>query len=101
MGITLLIDVLMNWNTYDLGDEIYLRGEPSLHVEASVFPFDPLRGRTFEGQSYFLGIEQTRDVIEGLEAQLRRPPTPIERLRATVHYARHDAFIDPMAAVGG
>jgi hypothetical protein len=104
MGITLLRDVLMNWSQYELEDEIYVRNEmsdPSLDMEANVLPFDPARKRTFEGQKYFLGIEQVRDVIEGLEAQLRRPATPLERLRATVYYAQHDAFIDPAAAVGG
>ena len=104
MGIALLRDVLMNWSRYELDDEIYPpsgMSDPSLDAEVNVLPCDPNRKRTFEGQSYFLGIEQIRDVIEGLEAQLRRPATPIERLRAVVHYARHDAFIDPAAAVGG
>ena len=104
MGITLQRDVLMGWSQYQLDDSIYLldgSGEPSLDTDVNVLPFDPTRKRTFEGQSYFLGIEQVRDVIEGLEEQLKRPATPIERLRSVVHYARYDAFIDPALASDG
>ena len=49
---------------------------------------------------YLLGVEQVCEVIEGLEAQLGRVSTPNERLRAVLHYAQYDAFIDPQDAVG-
>jgi hypothetical protein len=104
MGLEILRDVLMNWARYELDDEIYVPSDmsgPSLDVEVSVLPFDPSRARMFEGQRYFLGIEQVRDAIEGLEAQLGRPATPPERLQATLHYAQNDAFIDPADLVGG
>jgi hypothetical protein len=94
----------MDWGRYELDDEIYIPSNMdnlSLDAEVNVLPFDPGRKRIFNGQRYFLGIEQVRDVIEGLEAQLGRPATPIERLKATLHYARHDAFIDPAAVVDG
>jgi hypothetical protein len=103
MGMALLIDVLTNWGKHELDDAIYLPSgkEPSLDLMVSVLPFDPARKRIFEDQEYFLGIEQIRDVIDGLEAQLGRAAMPLERLRAAIHYARHDAFIDPQEAVGG
>jgi hypothetical protein len=94
----------MNWDQYDLGDEIFIPSDLSnltLEAEVHVLPFDEYRGREFEGRHYFLGIEQIRDVIEGHEAQLGRPLTPIERLKATVHYARYDAFIDPAELAEG
>ncbi len=102
MGISILADVLNNWDKYELDDSIYLPSdkEPLLDLVVSVLPFDPTRKRIFEGQEYFLGIEQIRDVIEGLEDQIGRTATSIERLRAVIHYARCDAFIDPQDAVG-
>ena len=101
MGLVLLGDVLANWNRYELDDEIYLpKGiQPTLDGGAHVFPFDPKRKRSFEGNEYLLGIEQVCEVVEGLEAQLGRVATPGERLRAVLHYAQHDAFIDPRDAV--
>jgi hypothetical protein len=103
MGRGLLGDVLRDWRKYELDDSIYLPAgtEPSIDVEVSVLPFDRTRKRVFEGQQYLLGIEQVRDVVEGLERQLGRSATPNERLRAVLHFARHDAFIDPRDAVGG
>jgi hypothetical protein len=81
MGIALLRDVLMNWSRYELEDEIYLRSEmsdPSHDAEVNVLPFDPGRKRTFEGQSYFFGIEQVRDVLHRFGERLcsEHPPTP-------------------------
>lgn len=101
MGSILLGDVLANWEKYQLDDEIYLPSgiQPTLNGEAHVFPFDPARKRSFEGSEYLLGIEQVREVVEGLEAQLGRVATPSERLRAVLHYALNDAFIDPRDAV--
>jgi hypothetical protein len=103
MGRGLLGDVLRDWRKYELDDSIYLPAgtESSVDVEVSVLPFDRTRKRVFEGQQYLLGIEQVRDVVEGLERQLGRSATPNERLRAVLHFAGHDAFIDPRDAVGG
>jgi hypothetical protein len=103
MGFALLGDVLQDWQKYELDDSIYVPAgtEPSLDAQVNVLTFDRARKRIFEGQHYLLGIEQLRDVVEGLEAQLARRTTPSERLRAVLHYARHDAFIDPRDAVGG
>lgn len=102
MGLTFLGDILSDWSKYELEDSIYLpkRTQPALDGRAQVLSFDPERKRDFEGDEYFLGIEQVRDVVEGLEAQLGRAATPDERLRAVVHYALNDAFIDPRDAVG-
>ena len=102
MGSVLLSDVLTNWSKYQLDDEIYLPSgvHPTLDGSAYVFPFDPARKRSFEGNEYLLGIEQVREVVEGLEAQLGRVTNPNERLRAVLHYALNDAFIDPQDAVG-
>lgn len=101
MGFSLLGDVLRDWSNHELDDSIYLpRGAvPAIDLPVSILPFDPLRKRTFQDQEYFLGIEQIRDVIEGLEAQLGRTADIEERLRAVTHYARHDAFIEPHKAV--
>jgi hypothetical protein len=97
MGPSLLGDILANWSAHELDDSIYLPAgsEPSLGQKVNVLPFDPLRKRIFEGQHYWLGIEQVRDVVEGLQHQLQREATPDERLKAAAHYARFDAFIDP------
>lgn len=94
-------DVLKDWRKYELDDSIYVPAgtEPSLEARVSVLPFDPKRKRVFEEQHYLLGIEQVRDAVEGLERQLGRTATPHERLRAVVHFARHDAFIEPRDAV--
>jgi hypothetical protein len=103
MGITVLNDILNDWSKYELDDSVYLPAgmNPTLDLPVSIVPFDPTfePGRVFNGQEYLLGIEQVRDVVEGLQDQLGRPPTPGERLRAVVHYARYDAFIDPHDAV--
>jgi hypothetical protein len=100
MGLPLLSDVLEDCSKYELDDSVYLpQGvRPSLDAPVNVLPFDRLRKRTFQDQEYLLGIEQIRDVIEGLEAQLGRPTHLEERLRAVVHYAQYDAFIDPKSA---
>lgn len=102
MSTTLLGEVLEHWDEYELDDSIYLPAgaEISLDLKVSIFPFEPVIPRLFEDQEYMLGIEQVRDAVEGLEAQLGRVATPIERLRAVVHYAQHDAFIDPSEAIG-
>ena len=101
MGFSLLGDVLKDWATYELDDSIYLPAgaEASLGLAVNVLPADFSRKRHFEGQEYLLGIEQVRDVIEGLDAQIGRAATLNERLRAVVYYARNDAFIDPRDAI--
>ncbi len=100
MGLTLLGDVLSSWEKCELDDSVYVPVGAILAVDllVSVLPADPDGGRSFEEQEYFLGLEQIRDVVEGLEAQLGRKAKQTERLRAAVHYARHDAFIDPREA---
>jgi hypothetical protein len=103
MGITVLRDVLTDSDKYELDGVVYLPAgtDPSLDTMVTVLPFDPAQNRRLEGLEGFLGIEQIRDAIEGLEAQLGRVATPGERLRAAIHYARHDAFIVPSAALDG
>jgi hypothetical protein len=103
MVLAFLKDILNDWSAYELEDSIYLPSgtEPSLDLKVNVLPFDPMRKRVFEGQQYLLGIEQVRDAVEGLKGQLGRAPTLNERLRAIVHFARHDAFIDPRDTLGG
>jgi hypothetical protein len=101
MGLTILGDILSDWSKYELEDSIYVsKGtQPTLEGPARVIPFESELERDVEHEKYFLGIEQVRDVVEGLEAQLGRIATPQERLRAAVHYALNDAFIDPRDAV--
>jgi hypothetical protein len=96
-------DVVREWEKYELDDSIYVPAgsSPSLATLVNVLPFEPTRKRIVEGQQYLLGIEQVRDVVQGLERQLGRATTPDERLRAVLHFARHDAFIEPDDAVGG
>jgi hypothetical protein len=96
-------DVLRDWSKYELDDSIYvpIGVEPVLDEAVSVLPFERARTRVLEAQHYLLGIEQLRDVVEGLERQLGRAATPNERLRAALHFARHDAFVDPRDAVAG
>ncbi len=103
MGLVVLGDLLDGWRHFALDDSIYVPAgkEPALDTEVNVLAFDRARKRAFEGQHYLLGIEQVRDVVEGLERQIGRTTTPNERLRAVLHFARHDAFIDPRDAVGG
>ena len=97
MGFPLLRDILSDWSNYELDDSIYLPSgsEPTLDLEVAVLPFDPLRKRKHLGQEYWLGIEQVRDVVEGMQSQMKRQLQLEERLKATAHYARYDAFIDP------
>lgn len=103
MGTTALRDVLVDYWEYGIDGVIYLPVgvDPSLDAAASVFSYDPAMNRRLEGLEGFLLIEQVRDIVEGLEAQLGRVTTPSERLRAVVHYALRDAYIDPSAAVDG
>lgn len=103
MGFTALNNVLVNWDTYDLDGVVYLPAgtDPSLDAMVTVLPFDPAKNRRLEGLEGFIGLEQLRDAVEGLEAQLGRATTPGERLRAAIHYTRHDTFIDPSAALDG
>ncbi|CAN5647074.1 hypothetical protein BH09MYX1_BH09MYX1_67410 [soil metagenome] len=102
MGRVLLSDVLESWELYELDDSIYVSEgvELSLTSEVSIMPFDRTRKRIVGDQCYLLGIEQIRDVVEGLKAQLGRTTTLVERLRAVVHFTRYDAFINPRDAVG-
>jgi hypothetical protein len=97
MGLAILGEVLSDWRKYELDAMIYVAegAEPTIDMPVSVLAFDGKRKRHFEGQRYLLGIEQMRDAIEGLESQLGRTATVSERLRAVVHYSRHDAFIEP------
>jgi len=97
MGTLVLRNILHGWQRYELDDSIYLPAgaSPSLDLEVIVLPFDPGRPRVFDGQEYWLGIEQIRDVVEGLETQLHRSTSADERLKAVAHYAQYDAFIDP------
>ncbi|WP_437667706.1 DUF7716 domain-containing protein [Sorangium sp. So ce1182] len=67
----------------------------TLDTVVTILPFDRHRPRRFEGLEYILSFEQVRDAVVGLEAQLRRATSAEERLAAVLHYARHDAFIDP------
>jgi hypothetical protein len=102
MGTAILGDVLSDWSSYELDDSVYLPvgASASLNMRVNVVPFDPEQPdlpRIFDDQEYLLGIEQIRDVVDGLQQQLGRAPTPDERLRAVLHYARYDAFIDPDA----
>lgn len=101
MGITVLRDVLAEYRTYEMDGVIYLPVgvDPSLDAAATVLSYDPAINRRIEGLEGFLLIEQVRDIVEGLEAQLSRVTTPSERLRAVIHYALHDAYIDPSAAI--
>ena len=82
MGLALLGHVVKSWREYELDDSIYVPSgtNPSLETQVNVLPFDRARKRVFEGQQYLLGIEQVRDVVEGLEQQLGRTTTPNERL---------------------
>jgi hypothetical protein len=103
MGTPVLKDILENWEQFQLDDDIYVPTATLLTLDtvATVLPFDRTRPRAVGELEYLLSFEQVRDVITGLEAQLHRSATPQERLRAVIHYARHDAFIDPAAAVAG
>ncbi|MEZ4301818.1 MAG: hypothetical protein R3B70_43185 [Polyangiaceae bacterium] len=95
MGKILLGDVLANWSSYELDESIYLTAgdEVTLMSEVSIVSLDENRGRTFGRLEYLLGIEQIRDVVEGLEQQLGRATTPEERLPAVLFYRANDAFM--------
>ncbi|XYH94297.1 hypothetical protein ACMHYB_41645 [Sorangium sp. So ce1128] len=103
MGFTTLKNVLVDWDKYDPDGMVYLPAgtDPSLDAMVIVLPFDPAKDRRLEDLEGFIGLEQLRDAVEGLEAHRGRATTPGERLRAAIHYARYDAFIDPSAALDG
>jgi hypothetical protein len=90
-------EVLDQWARFELGDSLYVQPGETLGLESAVeiVPCDRATARSLDGKAYLLGIEQVRDVIDGLAAQLERSPTMSERLKAVLHYAEHDAFIDP------
>jgi hypothetical protein len=90
-------EVLDQWARFELDDSLYVQPGEALDLESvvEIVPFDRATARSVDGKAYLLGIEQVRDVIEGLGAQLERSPTMNERLKAVLHYAKHDAFIDP------
>jgi hypothetical protein len=89
-------EVLEQWARFELDDALYVPMDEILGLETvvDVIPFDGINSRKAD-RRYLLGFEQVRDVIEGLTAQLGRAPTPKEGLKAVLHYAQHDAFIDP------
>lgn len=92
-----LSEVVAQWNRYELDDEIYcpVGAELTLDTGVEVLPFDRNRPRQLEGSEYLLGIEQVRDAVEALEQLLGRTSTGGERLKAVLHYSKHDAFIEP------
>jgi hypothetical protein len=98
MGFSLLGDVLTHWQQYEGDDSIYVEEGAVLSPESpvSVVPFDPsIKKRVLPGQRYLLSFEQVEEVITGLEAQLGRKTSVGEKLQAVLHYAVHDAFLDP------
>ncbi|WP_444547645.1 DUF7716 domain-containing protein [Sorangium atrum] len=97
MGTPLLKEVLQEWEKYEPDDDLYVPSGTSvtLNTPVVILPFDRHRPRRVEDLEYILSFEQVRDAIVGLEAQLRRDTSAEERLVAVLHYARHDAFIDP------
>ncbi|WP_437949415.1 hypothetical protein WME98_00575 [Sorangium sp. So ce296] len=103
MGTPLLKEVLQDWQKYEPDDDIYapFGASVTLDTAVTILPFDRHRPRRFEGLEYILSFEQVRDAIVGLEAQLRRETSAEERLAAVLHYARHDAFIDPQHVLVG
>ncbi|MDC0679023.1 DUF7716 domain-containing protein [Sorangium atrum] len=104
MGTPLLKEILQNWQKYEPDEDIYVPSgiDVTLDTIVTILPFDRHRPRMFEGLEYVLSFEQVGDAIVGLEAQLRRETSAEERLAAVLHYARHDAFIDPQhLPVGG
>ena len=46
------------------------------------------------GHRYLLEVETMQEVLEGLEQQLSKKPTPPQALRAILYYAEHDAYPD-------
>jgi hypothetical protein len=102
MGFPILRDILNDWEAYELDDCIYIPEgvDATLDLHVNVLPFDPTRKRIFDGHVYWLGIEQLRDAILGLEAQIGRKASISERLAAVAHYARYDAFSSPSTLRG-
>lgn len=92
-----LREVLEQWARFELDDSLYVQPGEALGLASAVeiVAHDRATSRSVDGRAYLLGIEQVRDVVDGLAAQLGRPPTMSERLKAVLHYAEHDAFIDP------
>lgn len=89
-------EVFEDWRRFELDDSLYVRSREGLSLDSPVdiLPFDGKRPRVIEGGVYLLGIEQVRDVVDGLASELGRSPTMTERLVAMLHYADHDATID-------
>ena len=98
MGKALLKEVLSSWDQYELDDQIYVPSGVPLTLDTEVAVFvdkNYARGHLVCDLEYFLGFEQVRDQIEGLEHYFGRSTTPEERLIAVLHYAEFDAPLDP------
>lgn len=96
MGKTILIDVIDRWQNYPLSTMIFIEdgAEVAPQTEVVLVPFVERFSRGPAGTSYFLEIEQIRDVLDALR-QEGVCPTPQQKFLAVKYYAENDAFIDP------
>jgi hypothetical protein len=96
METAILGDVLRDLSPYEADTIVYVP------VDAEVDLFTPVRlvqhgaydEAEVEGYRYLLEVGVMQEVLEGLEGQLSKKPTPPQSLRAVLYYAEHDAFPD-------
>jgi hypothetical protein len=93
MESRLLKDVIARWRNFDIEDNLYVAPGDPLGADTLVVIHPASERPKPSGLSYFIGVEQIRDVVEGLSADLGRAPTEDEAVRAVIHYAEFDAPI--------
>lgn len=90
-----LLDVIRSWQKYPLSDSIYVARDADVSgatvVDVVSHEDDPAPSR----DRYLIGIEQIRDIVEGLTEFFGAEPTSDEAVRSVLYYAENDAFLDP------
>jgi len=92
----LMRSILEEWNDR-AGGQIYVPvgSEITPDTEVRMKRAGERMPRVHQGYECLLGMEKVGDVVESLEYAFVRQATIEERLRAVLHYAEYDAFIDP------
>jgi hypothetical protein len=95
MGKSVLRMILMNNDSFELDDMLYVADDAELRLDTDidVLPADASRPARIVGQRYLLGVEQVRGAIEAAEGELQRVATLRERFAAVKHFAENDAFM--------
>ena len=104
MGLAILGDILRDPNAHEADVVVYIPDdtrEIGVFTRALLVQHGSHSDEYVAGYRYFLELGTIREVIDGLDAQLSEPSTPLQRLRAVSYYAEHDAFPDLESVLRG